>query len=347
MPPGRLLIRKLRAGWRDTILLLREFKRPLFWFVFTTSGSGILYWYLARQAGHPIGGLPHAIYHILTLIFLQSSEPFPDEWFLEVFYFVMPVIGVGILAQGLADFGSLLFNRRARGKEWEMAVASTYNNHVVLVGLGHLGYRVVKKLRELNQEVVVIESKPEPDLLASVQSMDVPVIQDDGAREMAQRSAGVTKARTIILCTQNDSLNLRMAMKARSLAPNIEVIIRIFDDDFAASLHNQFGFHAMSATGMAAPLFATIAAHIDITPPILIEGQPHILANLPISQRSPLCGKSILSVEEKYRVSIVVLCNNGQRQFHPIGQETIAAGNTIAVLGDPERINFLVHENQR
>ena len=92
----------------------------------------------------------------------------------------------------------------------------------------------------------------------------------------------VPRARAVILCTQNDSLNLRMALKARSLNPKIEVVIRIFDDDFASSLQTQFGFHAMSATGMAAPLFAAIAAHVDVTPPITIEGQPHILAQLQV-----------------------------------------------------------------
>ena len=58
----------------------------------------------------------------------------------------MPIIGIGILAQGLADFGSAIFNRKTRNKEWEMAVASTLNKHTILVGLGHLGYRVALEI---------------------------------------------------------------------------------------------------------------------------------------------------------------------------------------------------------
>jgi phosphoglycerate dehydrogenase-like enzyme len=56
----------------------------------------------------------------------------------------------------LTEFGILLFNRRARTKEG-MAVASTYNKHTVLVGLGHLGYRVVQKLHEMEENVVVVK----------------------------------------------------------------------------------------------------------------------------------------------------------------------------------------------
>ncbi len=347
MPPARLILRKIRANWRDTFLLLREFRQALLFFLFAICGSGISYYFLALGRPEEIDSLPHAIYHTLTLTFLQPYEPFPTEWFLQVFYFLMPLAGVATLAQGLADFGSMLFNRRARGKEWEMVVASTFNNHVIVVGLGHLGFRVVEKLRDLNQDVVVVEKQPETDLLHRARTMDVPVIADDGVREAVLVAAGVAKARVIILCTQNDSLNLRMALKARSVNPQIEVVMRIFDEEFGASLESQFGYHAMSATRMAAPVFAAYAAQSDVTSPVVIEGKPHILGNLAIRPRSRLNGQTVLALEEKFHVSIVLLCTDGEQKFHPAANEKITAGDTIAVFGEPEHINLMFHENQR
>jgi len=328
-------------------VLLREFRQPLLFFTLAIIGSGSLYYFLAVRSQEPIESLAKAFYNILLLTFLQTSLEFPNEWYLQPFFFIMPVVGLCILAQGLTDFGVMLFNRRSRGKEWEMAVASTFSNHVVLIGLGHLGFRVVKKLYELDQDVVVIERAPETDLLSSVRALGVPVIEEDGTRENVLVSAGIPRARAVILCTQNDSINLRMALKARSLNPKLEVVIRIFDDDFANSLHKQFGFHAMSATGMAAPLFAAIAAHIDITPPVTIEGQPHILARLQVSHRSRLCGMTVNAIEEMYYISVVLLCKNGERQFHPAGQQVIEEGQTIAIFGDPEHINPLLYERHR
>jgi voltage-gated potassium channel len=337
----------MRASYRDTLLLLREFRQPLLLFTMAVAGSGWLFYWLAGRAGIALSGPLEAMYITLSLAFLNPPDYFPTAWYLQMFYFLMPVIGIGILAQGLTDFGVMLFNRRARGKEWEMAVASTFSNHVVLIGLGHLGYRVVKKLNELEQDVVAIELAPKIDLMNSVRELGVPVIEDDGTREAALLAAGIRRARVIMLCTQDDSLNLRIALKARSLNPGIEVVIRIFDDDFAASLQAQFGFRAMSATGMAAPMFAATAAQVDITPPLTINGQPHILANLQVTAASRLVGQTIYELEEKHRISIVMQCKNGQSFFHPQAQEVIGAGHTIAIFGEPERINQLLHENHR
>lgn len=340
------LSRRIRASWRDTLLLLRDFRLPLLLFSIQVIGGGLAYYYIAQWAGEPVGSHVEAIYDALSIVFLQAPGGFPKTGYLQVFYFVMPVIGIAILAQGLAEFGVLLFNRRSRSKEWEMAVASTFSNHMILVGLGHLGYRVVQKLHELDRDVVVVELNPRDDLLANVQAMDLPVLQGDGTREAVLEAAGVARAHTIILCTQNDNLNLQMAVKARSMNPNIRVVMRIFDDDFARSLEKQFGFSALSATGMAAPVFAATAAGMDITPPITVEGQALSLARLNISPKSKLANRCVSEIEQAYNVSVVLLRHAEGRDFHPAGDRVLASGDTCAVLGGPEEINVLAQANR-
>ncbi|MDX9991144.1 MAG: NAD-binding protein [Anaerolineales bacterium] len=338
--------RKWRASWRDTLLLLREFSRPLSIFVAAIVGSGLLYFAVSARVGGEIDSLAEAIYSTLSLSFLQPLGDFPSHPALQVFYFIMPVIGIGLLATGLTDFGVMLFNRRARSKEWEMAVASTFTNHTILVGLGHLGYRVVQNLYEMEEALVVIELNPSADLIATVQAMNIPVLQQDATRQMALEAAGIRQARTIVLCSQNDSTNLKIAVKARSLNPAIRVVIRIFDDDFAQSLQEQFGFSAMSATSMAAPAFAAAAAGADVTRPITVEGQSFSLGRLKIGKTSKLSGLDLASIEQKYDLSVVLLKRAGEPDTHPSGSRTLLEGDTIAVLGNPQRISLLVHDSQ-
>ncbi|MBN1303209.1 MAG: NAD-binding protein [Anaerolineales bacterium] len=324
---------------------MRQFRIPITIYIVAIFGGGILYKLIAQTVNEPVLNIWEAIYLVLTLTFLQSNGVFPTSPWLEIFYFVMPVIGISILALGLADFGYLLFNRRERTKEWEMAIAKTYKNHTIMVGLGHLGFRVVQKLHDLGEKVVVIEIKPKADLNADVQKMGIPIIHDDGSRQATLEAAGITCAKTIVSCTQNDALNLQIAVKARNLNPDIRVVVRIFDDDFAQSLQEQFGFTALSATGMSAPAFAAAAAGADITRPITVEGQSFCLARLNVSHNSKLVGRTVEHVEQKYDVSVVLLRDKQESDLHPAGNRIIFEQNALAIIGSPEKINLVVHDS--
>lgn len=339
-------LRQLKAEWRDTWLLLGEFAIPLLIFTLAILGGGLAYYFLAIGAGEPLANPLEAIYQVLTMTFLQPAGSFPHTWYLGLFHFIMPVIGLIILAQGVTEFTIMLFNRRARGKEWEIAVASTLNNHIILVGLGHLGFRVAEELLSMDQDVVIIEANPRADLINNVKVLGIPVIQDDATREQALDSAGVKHARAIILCTQNDSLNLKVALKARHLKPDINVVIRIFDEDFAHALQEQFGYTAFSATGMAAPAFAAAASGVNMTRPITVEGQPMSLAYIKVEAASKLIDRSVNELEQKYNLSVVFIRRDSKSDFHPPADFAIAAHDLMAVLGGPQEIRSLASDNQ-
>ena len=346
MKPIHRQIRQWKAGWRDTLILLKEFQSPLLFFTVAVIGGGLAYFAIADLVGAKIPSLAEAIYIVLTAAFLQPAGEFPEHFSLQIFHFLMPLIGIIILAQGLADFGILLFNRRARSKEWEMAVASTMNNHIVLIGLGHLGYRVAQRLHELGKNVVVVEINLGTHTTAAARDMGIPVIQGDARHPGALEAANIAAARTIILASQEDAMNLQIALKARSLNPDIDVVIRIFDEDFAHSLQDQFGFTALSATEMAAPVFAAAASGADVTNPISIEGQQLSLARLTIPSSSSLADKTVGFVEDNYHLNIILLRHDHQSEMHPTDMRPLHAGDTLAVLGGPEQLSRLMQDNQ-
>jgi len=338
--------RRSLAIWRDTLILVNEFKSPLMLFTITVFGGGFAFFVIAEIVGEPVKTLGEAIYTILAATFLQPLGDFPKHIFLQLFFFIMPLVGIIFLAQGLTDFGVLLFNRKSRGKEWEMAVASTMNQHIVLVGLGHLGYRVAQKLHDMGESVAVLEINIGAHTIAAARDMGIPVIQADARQPGSLESANIKDARTIILASQNDAMNLQIALKARNLNPKIQVVIRIFDEDFAHALQEQFGFIALSATEMAAPVFAAAAAGADVTNPISIEGQLLGLARITIKPKSVFVNKTIGYVEDNYRLSIVLWRHDHISEMHPTDTQIIKAGDTLAVLGGPAQLNRMVHDNE-
>ena len=82
-----------------------------------------------------------------------------------------------------------------------MAVASTMQDHIILVGLGHLGYRVALKLHEMGEPLVVVEYNADSDMVSTAKQMGIPVIHDDATRPSVLEAAAIKKARTIIMAS--------------------------------------------------------------------------------------------------------------------------------------------------
>ena len=121
--------------------------------------------------------------------------------------------------------------------------------------------------------------------------------------------------------------------------------MRIFDNDFAQGLHEQFGFTAFSATNMAAPAFAAAATGVDMTNPITIEGETLSLARLIIAEGSRFAKITVGEMEKQYNLSVVLLRRNHTSDLHPAPEIQFSSGDALAVLGGPLEIGLLVKEN--
>ena len=113
--------RRIRAGLRDTWIVLRQFRRPLLIFFGVVVAAALLYRALAAAAhmSDPAIDVPsfmEAFYLMLSMIFLQANvSQFPELWYLEVFFFAMPVVGLALLGTGVANVGVLVRHKSARG----------------------------------------------------------------------------------------------------------------------------------------------------------------------------------------------------------------------------------------
>ena len=99
----------------------------------------------------------HACHAVFLMIFLESSLEFPDEWYLQPLFFLLPVVGLGAVADSVVRLAFLIFTRKQNLPEWNRMLASICRNHFVVIGIGKVGYQVVKQLLEMRESVVAIE----------------------------------------------------------------------------------------------------------------------------------------------------------------------------------------------
>ena len=345
---GRSWRRRWRAGLRDTGVLLREFRIPLLLFLLALLLGAWSFRILWNRSQAEMLGITEALYDVLTMIFFQSAVEFPGVWYLDIYFFVMPVIGLVFLAFGAADFVTLLFNRSLRQSKWEEAVASTLSDHIIVCGLGRLGLRVVRELVSLDEDMVGIEYKENSPNFPELRSYDIPILVGDARSAELLDKAGLTRAKAIIICTNDDLMNLQIAARIRERSKGIRIIMRMFDDEFARSMADRFDISAvLSASQLAAPAFAGAAIGAEIIQTFKVEDRVLVMGRVQIQPGSRLVGAAVSNVEHELDLSIILLQSGGTVDIHPQPEVELQPGDVIAVVADLPVIKQLASQWNR
>jgi voltage-gated potassium channel Kch len=151
-----LRLRKfLRPHVRYLKILLREFRVTialivLFW------GTGTLLFFTT----HPDNlTFAQALYGAMALFGLETAVAMPKTagFTVSAMYILYPALGLTLFADAIVRLSSLVLSRHNDEVRWVKVVASTYKNHVILCGLGQVGFRTAQQLKEFDEEVIVVE----------------------------------------------------------------------------------------------------------------------------------------------------------------------------------------------
>lgn len=126
--------------------------------------------------------------------------------------------------------------------------ARRLSRHVVVAGLGNVGYRVARLLCDLGVATAVVETAPDARFVETVRERAVVLSGDARLPEELQR-AGIEAAVAFLACTNDDLANIQACLHARRLNPTIRTVARIFDDQLAERLTGVFQIDAAISSG--------------------------------------------------------------------------------------------------
>ncbi|WP_255949617.1 NAD(P)-binding protein [Streptomyces odontomachi] len=174
------------------------------------------------------------------------------------------------------------------------------SDHVVLLGLGKIGTRVLVELRHLNIPVVCVEADPEARGVAVARRLRVPVVLGDVTHEGVLEAAKVSRARSLLALTSLDTINLEAALTARAVQPRLRVVLRLYDDDFATAVyrtlraaHPRARTRSRSVSHLAAPAFAAAMMGRQILGAIPVERRVLLFAVVDVAGHPMLEGRTI------------------------------------------------------
>jgi len=288
-----------------------------------------------------------ALYVTYCLVFMEHVLPFPRHWLLQAFYLLLPPLGFVVILDGIVQFSYHLLRRDESGKDWVQAVAKTLNNHVILCGLGKVGFRVLEQLLRLGEEVAVLEKNPQCPNLAYARSREVPVLIGNGREAGIFEELNLKAARSMILATDDDLANLEMALDARKIKPGIRVVMRMYDQELAAKIRESFDIHlAFSTSELSAPLFATSSTDRSIVNSFYVDDRLLVVAALHIQADSQLLGQRVGDLRASYRVLVLSHARNGQVNLYPEAQTLLHTGDRITVQTEPPTLRELHRVNR-
>jgi len=124
--------------------------------------------------------------------------------------------------------------------------------HVIVCGLGRVGYHLVERLRAENYPVLVIERNADNQFLATIREKGIPVMIADATVGNTLVDAAVDQASAVASVVNDDLVSLEVGLNARAIHPRIRVILRIFDGDTATELRQRLNIHYTISTSAIA-----------------------------------------------------------------------------------------------
>ncbi len=147
-------------------------------------------------------------------------------------------------------------------------------DHVVICGLGQIGFRCVELLHRSGRQVVVVTDKAPDEWRHSVEASGGVVLLGDARSEALLTEAGIQAASAVLAVTDQDLVNISVVMDARRLNPRIRTVCRLFDTNLAPHISNVLGVNqVLSASDIAAPVFISAVVHHAAIARFTYQGQ--------------------------------------------------------------------------
>ncbi|WP_330461245.1 NAD-binding protein [Streptomyces sp. NBC_00820] len=188
------------------------------------------------------------------------------------------------------------------------------SGHIVLVGLGKIGTRMLARLHTMHHQVVVIERDPKARGVALARELGVPLILQDATAPGVLDLARVGSSRSLLVLTREDGQNLDIVMAARESNPAVRVVMRLYDDNLAATVQRALRAsypdaltRSRSVSALAAPSFAAAMMGRHVLGVMSVERGSLLFTCVDVAGHPELEGRSVHEAfrENEWRVLAV------------------------------------------
>ncbi len=207
--------------------------------------------------------------------------------------------------------------------------------HVVVVGLGNVGTRVIRALTDLGVEVVAVDRDERARGVSVARELHLPLVLGDATQEQTLRAASVQTCRALVITSTGDVDNLETALLGRNVQPGVRVVMRLFDGDFAERVQRNFQINASrSVSYLAAPSFAAAMLGQPVVDVIPVRRRVLLVAEMPIASGSVAEGQHVSDLNRPHSARIIGIRTGRGKQTlwsPPSGRQLLRTDRLVVV----------------
>jgi len=318
------------------------------------SATVVLHLAYVDPATHAHPGVLESVYFtvetVATVGFGDYSFAAQSAW-LQAFAIAFIVVGVTLVTTAFALFTNILVSRRIEQSLGRRRVPGMVG-HVVVIGLGSVGIRVVEGLLARGRRVVVVERDDNNRYLARARALGVPVVVADATQRQTHTMVNLFDASAVAVLTSADLTNIETGLSVReALAERWEavpVVLRVFDRNLAHMMERNFGFrHVRSTSALAAPWFVGAALGLDVLGTFYVDQQPFLVGRARVAPGGGLEGLAMQDLSARTRVIALRRADGDGTLEHPPRRGTrFAGGDQAYLLGPYDEILRVLRRDQ-
>lgn len=256
------------------------------------------------------------------------------------------LLGVVLATLWFALLTQLILSGRIERSLWRRRIA-TMRGHVIVVGLGSIGFRVLRSLLAARERVVVLERDPSNRYLRRARELGAPVVIGDATDPETLAAVNLRRAGAVAALTSDDLVNIETGLAVRDqLAQrwaDVPVVLRVFDRELCDTVETGFGFqHVRSTDALAAPWFVGAALGLTVLGTFYVDRTPFMVGQLTVPRGGGLDGLAMGELSARTRVVAIRRAgagSAGRHLEHPPRKGTrFGAGDDAFLVGPYEEL---------
>lgn len=259
----------------------------------------------------------------------------------KIFTILYLVAGLGVATYALSNLTALIVEGDLQGYLRERRMEKrleALKDHIIVCGLGKMGFQVALELKEVGIPFVVIESDIHKGHNPRLQG-DI-VLHGNAMSEGILERAGIHRAKGLITALTTDADNVLVVLTARQINPNIPIVARNAKLGTERQLKAAGADHIVSPYEIGGKRMAALLLNPDMMSMfdvVLKQQQIELgLERIRIHPESWMAGKSLREARIRDTTgALVVGIQRGEQSllFNPQGGETFQAGDEVLLMG--------------